>query len=392
MPHCLKAVLPFLLLAVACSGAPGPAGPEGATGPQGPAGAQGIPGPQGVPGQPAPGGDNLIRWAPDITQWALASGTQGTIALNTADALEGDSSFDFSVTTGTTGSQYTYGDFIPVDPRRVLTGRVSAKLVSGAGTFSAGVIAYDSGKNPLGSRQFIAASAAVGASWVELTGRILGEGTGAGTFPVGTRFVKPEVFLNEGNIGTTRVDAFSVTPSGTRAGLDADMATRIVPPGTVITFASETCPPGYLRCDGSNQSAATYPELFAAIGTAFGNPGAGQFNVPELRGLFVRGWASGTANDPDRGSRVALRAGGAVGDHVGTFQGDVFAVHNHLGAASNNDINDSTSQGYPAFNVHTTFRTSDRAGSYQLASSAISNTGGNETRGKNVTLNYCIKY
>src|SRR5262249_37439087 len=147
----------------------------------------------------------------------------------------------------------------------------------------------------------------------------------------GTRFIKPEVFLNEGNIGSTRVDAFSIIPSATRSALDADLATRITPPGTVITFASETCPSGYLRCDGSAQSAATYPELFAAIGTAFGNPAAGQFNLPDLRGLFVRGWASGVGNDPDRGSRVASRAGGATGDHVGTFQGDVFASHNHAG-------------------------------------------------------------
>lgn len=387
MVRCFQALLlSSLLLVLACQGTQGMQGPEGPPGPQGPAG------PQGQPGAPAPGGNSLMRWVPEPAQWALASGTQGTIALDTSDPLEGDSSFEFTVTSGTTGSQYTFGDFIPVDTRRSYAGRISAKLVSGAGTFSAGVIAYDAAKAPLGARHFIASAVTIGGLWSELSGTIAGEGTGPGTFPAGTRFIKPEVFLNEGNIGATRVDAFTIVPSQTRATLDADLAVRLVPPGTVIAFASETCPQGYLRCDGSARSAGTYPELFAAIGTAFGNPGAGQFNLPELRGLFIRGWDSGVGNDPNRTTRTTSRPGGASGDRVGTYQGDVFASHNHAGAASNHDVNDSSSQGYPAGNIHTTFRTSDRGGSYQMNSTAISNTGGLETRPRNIALNYCIKY
>src|SRR4051812_15098919 len=133
MPRCLKAVLPVLLLISAC------AGPKGDPGPEGPTGPQGTTGPQGLPGAPAPGGNNLMRWAPDVSQWVLASGTQGTIALDTSDPQEGDSSFELAVTSGTTGSQYTFGDYIPVDTRHSYTGRISAKLVSGAGAFSAGV-------------------------------------------------------------------------------------------------------------------------------------------------------------------------------------------------------------------------------------------------------------
>ena len=42
-----------------------------------------------------------------------------------------------------------------------------------------------------------------------------------------------------------------------------------VPTGTFITFAGNTAPDGYLKCDGSAVSQSTYANLFAAIGTKF---------------------------------------------------------------------------------------------------------------------------
>src|SRR5689334_7252647 len=107
------------------------AGPKGDKGEAGDTGPQGMAGQQGPPGAPAPGGNNLFRWVKDPAQWALASGTQGTIALVGADSLEGDAAFELNLTSGTTGSQYTFGDFIAVDPRRTYGGRISTKLVNG---------------------------------------------------------------------------------------------------------------------------------------------------------------------------------------------------------------------------------------------------------------------
>jgi len=374
-----------------CSGPKGDKGDPGDTGPQGPTGATGPVGPQGPPGTPAPGGDNLMRWAPDTSLWVLASGTQGAVSLDNADALEGGSSFDFNVTTGTTGSQYTYGDFLPIDTRRTYSGRISVKLVSGAGTFSAGVLAYDASQTLLGARQFIASTASLAqGSWTEFIGTVSGEGTGPGTFPVGTRFVKPEIFVNTGNIGDTKVDAFFIVPAATRATMAPDTVSRLVPPGTVIAFASETCPAGYLRCDGAAVSRTNYPDLFAAIGTAWGAPSGTQFNVPELRGLSMRGWNSGTGNDPDAAGRVATRAGGATGDRVGTYQGDNLVSHSHTACAPPNSANDPSSQGWPQ-GGHVGFRTSDRAPS-ACYGGFIGAFGGNETRPRNVSVNYCIKY
>lgn len=66
-----------------------------------------------------------------------------------------------------------------------------------------------------------------------------------------------------------------------------------VPVGAVCYFAMQTPPPGYLKADGSVVLRATYPELFAAIGTTFGvGDGASTFNLPNLMGLFAEGGES----------------------------------------------------------------------------------------------------
>ena len=63
-----------------------------------------------------------------------------------------------------------------------------------------------------------------------------------------------------------------------------------VPVGTVIYFAASMPPPGYLKADGSAVLRATFPELFAAIGTTFGDgDGSTTFNLPDLMERFAQG-------------------------------------------------------------------------------------------------------
>jgi len=71
------------------------------------------------------------------------------------------------------------------------------------------------------------------------------------------------------------------------------------PAGTINYFANTSPPRGYLECNGQSVSAATYPELFNAIGYTYGGSGA-NFNVPELRGEFVRGVDNGRGVDVGR--------------------------------------------------------------------------------------------
>jgi microcystin-dependent protein len=74
-----------------------------------------------------------------------------------------------------------------------------------------------------------------------------------------------------------------------------------VPAGTVQYAARNTPPRGYLEANGQAVSRTTYAELFAAIGTAYGTGnGSTTFNVPDLRGEFIRGWDNGRGADAGR--------------------------------------------------------------------------------------------
>ena len=54
-------------------------------------------------------------------------------------------------------------------------------------------------------------------------------------------------------------------------------------------FGFSDVPPHCLACDGSEVSRETYSELFAVFGTTFGaGDGASTFNLPDLRGAFLR--------------------------------------------------------------------------------------------------------
>ena len=54
----------------------------------------------------------------------------------------------------------------------------------------------------------------------------------------------------------------------------------LFPVGTILNWTTTTIPKGWLLCDGTGYAIATYPELFAAIGTNFGSSGG--FQVPNF--------------------------------------------------------------------------------------------------------------
>ena len=67
-----------------------------------------------------------------------------------------------------------------------------------------------------------------------------------------------------------------------------------VPAGTVIAFAANKAPTGFLLCNGAKVSRTTYAALFSAIGTTYGTgDGSSTFTLPNLTDKFIQG--SGTA-------------------------------------------------------------------------------------------------
>lgn len=67
----------------------------------------------------------------------------------------------------------------------------------------------------------------------------------------------------------------------------------LVPVGTILPFAGQVVPTGYLLCDGSEKSISNYDKLFAVLGYTYGNPeqlsGVATFRLPDLRGRFPLG-------------------------------------------------------------------------------------------------------
>ena len=94
-----------------------------------------------------------------------------------------------------------------------------------------------------------------------------------------------------------------------------------VPSGSVFCMAVATVPSGYLECNGNAVSRTTYAALFAIIGTNYGTGnGSSTFNLPDLRGEFVRGFDNGRGADSGRS--------------IASSQGASNASHNHSISAS----------------------------------------------------------
>lgn len=107
-----------------------------------------------------------------------------------------------------------------------------------------------------------------------------------------------------------------------------------VPAGCIMPFAGPVAniPAGWMLCDGTAISRTTYANLYNVIGVAWGTgDGSTTFNLPDLRGMFLRGVAgTDTIGDPDAGTRLANAHGGNSGNNVGSYQGD--AIRNITGA------------------------------------------------------------
>lgn len=154
------------------------------------------------------------------------------------------------------------------------------------------------------------------------------------------------------------------------------------PVGSVINFAASTPPVGFLECDGATLLRATYPDLFAVIGTTFGTTDSTNFLLPDLRGEFVRGFDNGRGIDTGRvfGS-AQLDAFQNITGQVGNGRG--------FSGPSSGPFSSSTGSGSPA-------GTGSAASGVRRIDFDLSNAPGArtaaETRPRNIALIYCIRY
>ena len=167
----------------------------------------------------------------------------------------------------------------------------------------------------------------------------------------------------------TQVDGY------TRSEADAVAQSVAMPAGSVIWHASDTAPTGYIKANGATVSRTTYADLFAAIGTTFGvGDGSTTFQIPDLRGEFIRGW------DDSRGVDSGRSFGSAQADELGS--------HYHIEGMGCNTATTgrygNTATGVSRY-VHT-------SGGTDTDGPNTSSTGGAETRPRNIAMLACIKY
>ncbi|MFH2124143.1 MAG: phage tail protein [Pseudomonadota bacterium] len=154
------------------------------------------------------------------------------------------------------------------------------------------------------------------------------------------------------------------TPYAMQAG-KANHHSNILPVGMIAPFLGTVAPEGWLICDGAEIGAdPEYDALKAFLSST---------TLPDLRGVFLRGLD--TRSEANGGRDVD---GALSGRTLGSYQADQFKIHDHQSHGHGSTIGGSSSGPYPFAWVAGTPNTGQ--------------TGGSETRSKNITVNYIIKY
>ena len=227
---------------------------------------------------------------------------------------------------------------------------------------------------------------------VDSAGDIVMGGTGALKLPNGTNAQRPTPATGQIRFNTTSTEF-----EGYNGSAWGELAAG-VPVGTILTFGASTPPSGFLECNGSAISRSTYASLFSILSTTHGaGDGSSTFNLPDLRGQFVRGWDNSAGVDA---SRV-----------FGSTQTDQNKNHTHTTDSVTltggiRKISEGFLSGGSATGVFT--KTSDGNNSITGSSSTSpvggvdfdgthshtisSSGGGTEARPKNVALMYIIKF
>ncbi|EFN4517676.1 phage tail protein [Escherichia coli] len=150
-----------------------------------------------------------------------------------------------------------------------------------------------------------------------------------------------------------------------------------LPVGAPVPWPSETPPTGWLKCNGAAFSAEEYPELAKAYPTN---------KLPDLRGEFIRGWDDGRGIDA---GRVLL-----------SIQAGMLEKHRHIVVANDGyDTKDEWELATIFKKTYTQGRGLDatNTGGSLIPSptlhsrGSIGNTGGSETRPRNIAFNFIVR-
>ncbi|SER25373.1 Phage Tail Collar Domain [Azotobacter beijerinckii] len=191
---------------------------------------------------------------------------------------------------------------------------------------------------------------------------------------------------------------------------------RVRQPGDIYHTAAATPGPFGLKANGAAVSRTVYAALFARLGTRFGSgDGFTTFNLPDLRGEFVRGWDDGRG--VDSGRELGSSQSGATQSHTHSGSVATAGKHTHTGKTTNNGRHSHSvtfkrdrspvdpgnavlgDEDYYGEQTHTTTENGDHFHGLSINEAGehshgltIGTTGGSETRPRNVALLACIAF
>ncbi len=224
--------------------------------------------------------------------------------------------------------------------------------------------------------------ATIGGVWA-----IIDQTTGAYTITIKTTASGATVTTTHGTSITIASDGTNIFyPDYTNIVniASAIAAQYAAPSGAIIPFGFPTAPSGWLVCNGAAYSRTTYSSLFTAISTLWGSgDGSTTFNIPDFRGMFLRGWDNGAGNDLNTPGRT-----------FASYEDSAFTSHNHT--ASDSGHTHPTSFGgnsgggyYAGGSAASSVSGSTTQNGY--ANISIGGTGSPETTPQNYAILYCIK-
>lgn len=232
---------------------------------------------------------------------------------------------------------------------------------------------------------------------------IVQEGPGTGTLDVSsgtftTSSAQKQAIVQAGpGSGTLDVSSgtFTTSTAQKQAIVDGASIASSVPVGSIFQMAFT---PGstwlttnkFLICDGSSLNSSTdtqYADLYSAIGITWGGSSASAFNIPDLRGAFLRGTGANGTHNMEDGNDYA-------GPSVGAFESDQNQQHLHNfahgpGAGTENTIIVSTATGRDSGDIMTSVDASvgDRG-----STKGVQFQGGDEARPFNAGIQFIIKF
>lgn len=168
---------------------------------------------------------------------------------------------------------------------------------------------------------------------------------------------------------TAKINATNLNKAenGLKAAFDENNYYMNGATGIILYFPVATVPSQFLKMNGAWVSQSAYAALYAAPNVTWVTrpDNGGEFQIPDLRGVFIRGWTTGRT--------------------IGDYQADVFKTHKH-------QVTDDTGIGTSGSAAMSGGSTTRLDGTTTTQRTVSGGGGVSETRPKNMALIACIRY